>query len=654
MGANEKPTFTRLHSFSTNDNTRWHLASLVPNSQNQFLIIDHDHNLLLTKTNGDIVTLFNGKQQFQHLVKFNALTLHPSFPFPEQHGAYTFYTAHIEISDKEQSRSRLPFKSQSSAPFDNVVTEWQLASTDSGYELLIDSKRELIRIPTPNIEAGIQQLSFNPFIKNWQKHFGLLFITLPAQPGFEQHPIYSGSLLRINPASFGLRAYTVPADNPFTLNDNIHPEVAAMGLGQAKRIHWLKEEVNQFAIDRGKQTSLAKLGADWRTNNRKTRKSVEISDYSNMLYFRNSALHNDMLPFLFLRKKNNGWTLSALSLAAMSLPNEIIKIPNNVLPVNAQPYLFKTPEGQLLLLELKSKSLFSLTGLNITAIVDSQEELTPTQASNSSDSVFIVIILIGLACAGFVFWRNQKHFKGSKKLLNRHYARFEIDDDNNSLHLFHRHQETAEKSINFNDVIHCEIALNDMVLAYVDNKTPFSNDIEKKINEAFKEEKRHKMIDNKVRKVSMVLTDSDKKTYSLCLYLREGNQRLTKLRFEHVQVQVIDWLWQLSNILAPTATEKRLIQEAQVRPISKAKKPKAPTIKPSVGVENNEKVTTVTKTPSTPTTDTKPKSNQSSKQTDEQLINALNKLLELKAQGFLTEEEFANSKAKVLSQFNKE
>lgn len=656
--ANLSPAFTPLKSYTAKPDAKWILANLLPQSQNQFLIIDHQHQLQLTDKNDQLVNLIDGKQTIQHLVKFTALTLHPNFAFPQQHGGYTFYTAHIELSQGEANRLRVPLKSQSPAPFDNVVTEWQLKITASGFQLIKDSRRELIRIPLPKIEAGITQLSFHPFIKNWQKHFGLLFITLPAIKEFEQHPLYSGSVLRINPASFGLRAYTVPTDNPFTLDDNVHPEIAATGLGAIKHLHWLKEEVSQFAVNNGKQTSIATLGTDWRTGKRQAGQSVEISNISNMLYFRNSALSNDMRPFLYLMKKGDNWTLTAISLAAMSLPSEIMQLPSEVVKANAKPLLFKGSEGQLLLLDLNAKSLFRLSGLKAAENTNISEVMADTdEASDSGNTFTIVWLLALLAIVGFFWVRKQEKFKASKRLLNKHYARFEVDQNNGQIHLYLRHHEKPSKSLLISDVVKCDASLNDNVLASISAQSPITNAIERTFNHKFKEEKRHKMIGDKVRKVSMTLKSNDKKVDELCLYLREGNQRLTKMRFEQVQSQVLDCLWLLSNKLAPEQTEKRIIDKAPSRPKPKAKNPTTTSVKPAAPVVKSDEtnIPSTANIPAKPSHEPQPNMTEEARKekTDAELIDSLNKLLELKSQGFLTEEEFTNSKAKIISQLSK-
>ncbi|GHF99586.1 SHOCT domain-containing protein [Thalassotalea marina] len=649
--ANTDAKFNQLAVFSSSPDSHWQMAKVIPNSQNQFLIIDQAHKLQLTQANGNPITLLDGKQHIQRLVKFSALALHPSFAYSEQHGAFTFYTAHTELAEDIKHRNRLPLKSDTTAPFDNVVTEWQLKSTDTGFVLEEESKRELIRIPSPNLEASINQVAFNPFIKNWQKHYGLLFVALPSITGLEQHPLYSGSVLRINPASFGLRAYTVPTDNPFTLNNDIHPEVAATGLGPVQTVHWLKENVNQFAVNNGKTTSLVKLGDDWRQVEHQDKQAVELANISNMLYFRNSALNNDMLPFVFVMKKSDSWKLAAMSLSAMTLPTEIMPIPNEIIKANGRPLLFKGSEGELLLLELKTKSLFTLSGFIAAKTIEHAAPDNATPVATNSNNLFIILIILGLIfLAGFMLLRKQDRFKDAKKLLNSHYARFDVDQDLNQLHLYKRHQEVASKSLSFNQVLRCEVSLNDTVIATVDEQTPFSNSAEKAVNNAFKEEKRHKMVDDKVRKVAMTLLNQDKKTDNLCLYLREGNQRLTKMRYEHVQSQVIDWLWHLSYVVAPESTEKRLITEKPVKPKPSVKKvvstPVPTPASPVQHVQNDKPVNSE----SLPTSAQPRPQDQQINKSDDELIDSLNKLLELKNQGFLTEAEFENSKAKIVLQ----
>jgi hypothetical protein len=182
------------------------------------------------------------------------------------------------------------------------------------------------------------------------------------------------------------------------------------------------------------------------------------------------------------------------------------------------------------------------------------------------------------------------------------------------------------------------------------------------------------MVDGKVRQVSLLLTDKLIKNYKVCVYMRKGSNRITKKSYTKVVHELIDWCWLIGERINPTQTEKRTIQPRVVQKeksdIVSAKsnntslhnqaaaiRPEIPTIEnsdqPQVPGENSARLNVVTESESltelsvTESSDTAVKANQENTINTE-LVNALDKLVSLQKQGFLTLDEFSKAKEKLL------
>ena len=155
------------------------------------------------------------------------------------------------------------------------------------------------------------------------------------------------------------------------------------------------------------------------------------------------------------------------------------------------------------------------------------------------------------------------------------------------------------------------------------------------------------MIDNKQRKIQLRLTDEKSNVYMFCLYFRVGNIRHTKLKYNTVINKVIDWNWLFSSVINAKSTEKRKIRVKQTAEksvlLSNAKTRQAAIIKPlkSEFTDNNsDAISTGISAETSNNDDTTSK--------DTELVAALDKLVEMKKQGYLNESEFNAAKAKIL------
>jgi hypothetical protein len=192
------------------------------------------------------------------------------------------------------------------------------------------------------------------------------------------------------------------------------------------------------------------------------------------------------------------------------------------------------------------------------------------------------------------------------------------------------------------DIVKSEVFLNDNNISIINKESGhgFDEQRENQLRSSFTQAHRHKLIDKEIRQVNIYLTDNNAKTHVVCLYLRKGNQRLTKAKYFDTLEKAIDWSWFIANQLNPIDTSIRTVKETVMNK-PREKVHSKPKISP-VDVNKSEK-----------------KETKIIKQTqeelhdiavhDSELINALDKLVNLKQQGFLTDEEFSLAKAKILS-----
>jgi len=306
-------------------------------------------------------------------------------------------------------------------------------------------------------------------------------------------------------------------------------------------------------------------------------------------------------------------------------------------------------------------------------------------------SILSFVITIGLALGFFLYKRSNN----IKTVLRQHYSRFEYVIATKRINLFRRHHSDFQTSILVKDIISSEVLLNDEVINSVtlDNKDFFYCTSESYLRRCFSAEHRFKMVDGKERNIRLIITDTSKKQYPIFLYYRKGNQRLTRDSYELVIEHLIDWHWQLSQILHPSLTPKRITpsntpqvdvnlmtkskngknlekakvddktrdkiatQEASKSSINETQKP---TTQQSIQQEQEKQTSTrQSSTPPEPipssirhTVQTQALAQKQSS-TDTELVNALEKIVKLKQEGFLSDNEFQQAKQKLLSDLAK-
>jgi hypothetical protein len=616
------------------------------NNKFQYLLADETGELSLLN-GSELLSLARlplSNQATNQQIKLTALVLHPSFALADQYGYQTFFTAHIEPTKTNNNVARLTqLTNATPLPFDTVITQWKYNSSVPK-KIDIKQRREVLRIAVPTATHQIQQIAFNPFNKVWHDDYGLLHIALSENKVVDESankaPLYSGVVLRIDPKKFGLRNYRIPSDNPFMNVSNINKEAFILGAKNITSFSWSKQHHDallvQHIYDGAHNVAVAKKGTDWRATYQKnlafplkSNKPLKVK----IIQYQGQKLKTLVGSTLFLSNNAKSWQLAKLNTAIVGSFNSETLSPSNDVSLffdqAGEPLLLDSTKKQLL--SINTHQLITKNNNNIESKTDQNE-----QPSRIYDKLLLAFFTLILAVT---FYRLRPKRKTAEAKLRSQFARFELDETQTTLSLYKRHQTEIYTQLTIADIVKSEVFLNDKNIKIINKYNGYSEQRENQIRLSLLQVHRHKLIEDEIRQVNLSLTDKNDKKHVVCLYLRKGNQRLTKEKYLDTLEKIIDWNWFIASQLNPEATE---IRKAKV-PVAKKvvqnipSKPK----KNSVTKEEPERV----------------KQNSLKKTTaelhdiavnDSELIDALDKLVNLKQQGFLTDEEFSLAKAKIL------
>jgi len=668
--------------------SQWLLLREQPgNSQYYYLANKAGKIYQLEQDRPDNTTLLVDLQQVfteNPLLQLTAFTLHPSFSIRDQVGFGTFYTAHIEKPTNNNQTKRLEDLTVTiPLDFDAVLTEWQL---NPNKEIDLSSQREVLRVATPSAQSGIRQLSFNPYSKSWHENFAQLYISLSQSPKLKKHPLYSGAILRIHPQQKAKQSYTVPHENPYYANREIEQTLYLFGAGQIEQFIWPNKYSTKLLISHqyGFNTSLKHWlsfsvgGEDWRQHEPKEYLYQHTSAANSLLVYRGQNAPNLRNKLLMLMQKNQQWQLNSLSSEIsfdttdvsqqQALSSPVIEWPLSQPVLQAKHLtLYRDNRGELLFFNEDSGAIYQLFQQDVTL---------GSQASENSSLIDInsLIIMLLFLLGFYIVYRILIYQNSAKSIVRREFSNLTLTKDKLSINLFRRHQHEAEKVIALADVKQCQIMLGDLVITTINTTLGhgFNEQQEQSLREICRVEKIEKMIDRKVRRINLVLNTKDKAKHIVCLYFRKGSDRITKKSYFEVVDDIIDWCWFIAqeiNInqtgerpLKPKVTAGDIVltgknylddtplhaQAASIRPathlskISDVIEPNKEEEIPLTGKTNNKGTSL---TPDNTATITSVK-------VETELVNALEKLVELQQQGFLTADEFELAKAKLLTSLN--
>lgn len=157
-----------------------------------------------------------------------------------------FYTTHTEPEVK--GPSDFTYGDSLRVKLQWIITEWTLYNPLA--KVLSGKSREVMRVNVIDQIHGMQEITFNPYAKQGDSDFGLMYIGLGDGGALEQRrgfiPNNSehawGKVLRIDPLGRNSKngKYGIPASNPFVGKKGLD-EVFAQGFRNPNRISWLKD-----------------------------------------------------------------------------------------------------------------------------------------------------------------------------------------------------------------------------------------------------------------------------------------------------------------------------------------------------------------------------------------------------------------------------
>jgi hypothetical protein len=229
-----------------------------------------------------------------------------------------------------------------------------------------------MRIAILQPKNHIQQLSFNPYVVSWHDNFGLLFIALARSETLKNEALYAGAILRIKPEKFGLKNYTVPADNPFIKSADIHNEIVFIAGQKTEHFDWIKKSTYCLIVQLNQPDANllieAKIGDDWREAIPQTqiKKYLPATNTKHkILLYHGGELKSLWGKALHLQQIENDWQLQAIALNSTVNSEDLLQdAPHKLITHNASEQakfsLHQKHYGELLLLEHTQQRLYTI------------------------------------------------------------------------------------------------------------------------------------------------------------------------------------------------------------------------------------------------------------------------------------------------------
>lgn len=655
------------------DSSNWQQLVTDLNNKHQYFAINNTGQMYfiddLNKSHL-ILDLSVNQPVEQSSIKLTAIELHPHFSLRDQQGYGTFYTAHLEVIDKQSNTKRIQERgNELVVKFDAVITQWQFNS-GAHYNVGLDTKREILRIAVPDNSMSIKQMSFSPYTKSWDENFGLLFVALNGQEKW-QKPLYSGVILRINPAKFGLRSFTVPNSNPYLKDAEIKDEIYLLGAQNIKQFIWPDKNTDEILLSHQYKNkfllSLTSGRDDWREHTPKKIIYQSDSIINDILSYRGRELLNLRNRLLILRKDNQLWQVESLNIKPSinqsalveNEPQQEWQFPPLQLMNDSEVSFSTNRDDEVLVIDKTAGIIFQIfqkgSGIKTPAAQEFVATETQADATNGLFSYFVLFSVIGIV----YYWLKRNRFS-AKSVVRKQFAHLELSESQLQIGLYHRHQSSTDTIIDIADITRCEAKLNEQAINIInqDANHGFNDAKEQDLRNVLAKEQVDKMIDGKVRQVSLSITDTQGKNYIICLYMRKGSDRITKKKYSTVIDDLIDWCWLIAEKINPNNTTKRKKKpvvestESTIHSIEKTQTPlhnQAAAIrsathesaKPFQNQEPKKRSVDITNNSEAVIQSTE-------KSINTELVNALERLVDLKQQGFLTQAEFTKAKENLM------
>ena len=579
-------------------------------------------------------------------ISLTAISLHPSFLLAEEPGYATFYTAHTTKFDLEKNHNRLTLNDTNiNFAFETVITAWSYDFDTQSIDP--QTQREVIRIPIKTHDGAIQQLSFDPYLKPWNAAYGQLYFSLGYINKLQDHALYSGVILRISPLLFGARNYTVSQTNPFIKTPEIHDEIVIMGGQNIQHFFWAKYSHKSIFIQHNNRVqywlSKAKVGVDLHSQSNFLRQ--QPNEMSSMLLYQGRNFYELRNRMVFFTLIDNQWHLTSLALESESneLPISEKVITTETISPRSELRIHHDNQNEIIIFDNRQSKLYSLQSTNTQIITDNISQPT-TSAFDPKYYILFISLLAVLLAALFYIKRNNGIHKLATNALDKEYVRFEYVLTKDAILLFRINHKKAQQTLYLKDITRCEVLLNNNVINVIDSapENAISNQIEAEIRALFTAEESEKMLDEQTRQIQIILSDKDG-CYPIYVYFRKGNNRVTGAKYYKVVDMLIDLCWVISKRLNPQVTETRVL------PVVTFSRPNLPVSAKQISEPASSQHDIVNNSHEKPES-TKPTAPKPVDQITQQaeLVAALDKLVNLHKQGYLSDEEFSLAKNNLL------
>jgi LPXTG-motif cell wall-anchored protein len=514
-----------------------------------------------------------------------------------------------------------------------------------------ETQREVLRIPIPSHNNAIQQLTFDPYLKPWNADYGQLYFSLSYIDEQQDHSLYSGAILRIYPLMFGARNYSVSDNNPFVKTPEINDEIVVMGGQDIKHFFWTKYSHESIFIQHNNRVqhwlSKAKIGLNLHSQTESDYLWQQANEMPSMLLYQGRNFLNLRNKMVFFTLQDNQWHLTSLELESLNTETPIFEkvIATEGMSPRSHLTIHQDQQNEIIIFDNLQSRLYSLQSTVANVL---KEDISQSNTGDFETNFYVLIfILVAVLLLGLFFIkRNKSVNKLAIYPLDNGYVRFEYLLSKETILLFKTSHKKAHKTLYLKDIIRCEVILNNTVIKTIDYEPDnvISNEIESDIRDIFTKEQSKTILDYQTRQIEIELSDIDG-SYTICLYLRKGNNRVTGAKYYRAVDVLIDLCWVISKRINPELTETRIVPVVTFSrpnlPIATRQTAGAP---PSRNVNVNTKLGRSKLT--VPKSDILKPSEQPTQQTD--VVEALEKLVNLHQQGYLSDEEFSLAKSNLL------
>jgi hypothetical protein len=581
-------------------------------------------------------------------ISLTAMTLHPSFTRPEHSGYATIFTAHTTEFNQKTNNNRLTLNDTNiTFGFETVITAWQYDFEEQKIDP--ETRREVLRIPIIKQDSGIRNLKFNPYQKSWNLDYAQLYFSLNYIDELKDSPLYSGVILRITPHVYGAFDYTVLDTNPFIKDPEINNEIVVMGVQNIESFFWAKSDHSSIFIqhNNNEQHRLSKaiLGSNLLTQSESSILLQQPNEMSAMLLYQGRDFMNLRDKMVFFTLLDNKWHLGSLPLAPLinELPIFEELLTTDVLLPSSLLNIYQDNQREIIFFDNHKSKMYSLQ-LPISKVMDSGTTKSNTTAAESNSYILHISLFLGLLLLLIFVFRKKMTNDGSYSLLDKDHLQLKYEPTTQNISLFKANQKNYSKTLALDDIIRCEILLNNNIINTIDDQpeNALNNQIEVDMRAIFSKEYYAKMHNEDIRHIEIVLSVKGD-SFRVSLYLRKGNSRVTGTKYDEIIDILVDLCWSISKCINFKYTETRII------PIVKYFHPSmkvSPIQSNKLQQRQHEKIEDSIQVPAKYTGTASKSSNQVKSQTG--LVDALNKLVNLHQQGYLSDEEFRLAKTKLL------